>query len=97
MADVPLKALKGLGADVVLNAAGIRGGRLRGDAQVDQPLGEETVALIDPLGVGLALLRQFQMAVLFHGDVTVGFQNGHSARKMYFARQGVRCYNTFVY
>ena len=37
------------------------------------------MALIDPLGVGLALLRQFQMAVLFHGDVTVGFQNGHGA------------------
>src|SRR5699024_7389336 len=49
LADVALEAFKGLGADVVLNAAGVGGGHLRGDAQHHQPLAQKAVALIDPL------------------------------------------------
>lgn len=71
-----LEAGEGLGTHIVLHAAGVRSGDLRGDAQPDQPVGEHPVTLIDPLGVLLTLRGQLQPAVLLHGKVAAGLQNG---------------------
>ena len=43
-------AVEGLGADVVLHAAGVLPGHLGVHAQSGQPLGEQAVALVDALG-----------------------------------------------
>ena len=72
---VALETGEGFSAHIVLHTAGVRGGDLRGDAQPDQPVGEQLVALIDPLGIFLALRGQLQPAVLLHGEVAAGLQN----------------------
>ena len=44
--NIILDRLKGFRADVVLDPAGVRGGYLRIDAQLDEPLADEGMALV---------------------------------------------------
>ena len=62
---------KGLVADAVFHAAGVPGGRLGGDPQGDEPMGQHTVALVDGSGDGLSGLGEFQEPLRVHGDIAV--------------------------
>lgn len=64
--NVVPQRVKGLHADVVLNAAGVPGGYVLRYAQVDQPLGEQQVPLIDAPGDLQAVAGEGEKAPLVH-------------------------------
>jgi hypothetical protein len=74
---VGLEGLKGLGADDVLDAAGVLGGDLRAHAHGGQPAGDERVPLVDLFGNLPALVEQSDEAVLVDIYIAVGSQVLH--------------------
>lgn len=82
--DVGFDGGEAFGADVVFHFAGVAGGGFGGDAEGDQPVGDQGMAFVDGFGAGAAGFGQgdvagvgdFDEAVLakvFHGYADAGF------------------------
>ena len=64
--DVRPEGVEGLHAQIVFDPAGVGGGHVLRHPQVDQPLGQQQVPLVDPLGDLQPLRRQGEEAPLVH-------------------------------
>ena len=90
--DVLLELFKGLSAYHMFDAAGVLRSRLRADAHVHQPVGNQCMAFVYFLCDLAALIQKCYKPVLVHLDVAVRSEIFHGHADAWFGKgQLIRC------